>query len=66
MLTKDGMKDVIRSAYLAPVHGDVDGVVSSFSDQAVFEMNTPGGSTRGREAIKDALAGFVQTLRYED
>jgi hypothetical protein len=66
MLTKDGMKDVIRSAYSARVHGDVDGVVSAFSDQATFEMNTPGDSTQGREAIRDALAGFVQTLRYED
>jgi SnoaL-like domain len=66
MLTKNGMKDVIRSAYSARVHGDVDGVVSSFSDQAIFEMNIPGNSTRGREAIRDALAGFVQTLRYEN
>jgi ketosteroid isomerase-like protein len=69
MLTKDGMKDVIRSAYLARVHGDVDGVVSAFSDQAIFEINAKealGESTQGREAIRNALAGLVQTLRYED
>ena len=63
------MKDVIRSAYLARVRGDVEGVVSAFSDEAVFEINAKealGEPTQGRDAIRNALAGLVQTLKYED
>jgi ketosteroid isomerase-like protein len=71
VLTRDEMKDVIRSTYLARVREDADSAASAFSDQAVLQVNAGtipgfGEPTKGRDAIRQALVGFAKILRYED
>jgi hypothetical protein len=71
MLTRDMIENVVRSTYLARVREDANAAASAFSDQATLQVSSAtipgfGEPIKGREAIRQALINFANTLRYED
>ena len=71
MLTRDMIENVVRSTYLARVREDANAAASAFSDQATLQVSAAtipgfGEPIKGREAIRQALINFANTLRYED
>ena len=71
MLTKDMIEKVVRSTYLARVREDAGAAASAFSEQATLQVSAAtipgfGEPMKGREAIRQALTNFANTLRYEN
>jgi ketosteroid isomerase-like protein len=71
MLTRDMIENVVRSTYLARVREDANAAASAFSDQATLQVSAAtipgfGEPIKGRDAIRQALINFANTLTYED
>jgi ketosteroid isomerase-like protein len=71
MLTRDMIENVVRSTYLARVREDANAAASAFSDQATLQVSAAtipgfGEPIKGRDAIRQALINFADTLTYED
>src|ERR1700722_9756550 len=71
VLTKHMIENIVRSTYLARVREDADAAAAAFTDQAFLQVSAAtipgfGEPMKGGEAIRQALANFAKTLRYED
>jgi ketosteroid isomerase-like protein len=73
MTTRSEIEDTIKSAYAARVRGDVDGVMSAFAPDAVFEFNGRGTGLQAMsspccdtDALRATMQAFIDAFRIED
>ena len=72
-MTKDEIKALVRSVYQARVHGDLEGTLAGFADDAVFEFNGRGtglpGMTApvvGMAALRPVMQGLIDNFRFAE
>jgi ketosteroid isomerase-like protein len=70
MASREAMIDTINRAYDARGKGDIEGLMSAFHSNAVFELKGEkevlevAGAVRGHSNVRAALAGFIQTFEF--
>jgi len=71
--SKSAITQIVTSAYGARERGDLDGLMSAFAEDAVFELNGRGTGVsafsapiRGKAAIKTALGELMHSFRFSD
>jgi ketosteroid isomerase-like protein len=70
MASREAMIDTINRAYDARGKGDIEGLMSAFHPNAVFELkgdrNTLqiAGAVQGHSNVRAALTGFIDTFEF--
>jgi ketosteroid isomerase-like protein len=73
MTSRAHIEDTIRSLYAARIRGDLEGVMKSVADDAVFMLNGRGtgnpamaSAQRSKPAIRPVIQQFIDNFRFDD
>lgn len=67
------MKQAIRAIYAARIEGDLEGALTGFADDAVFQFNSDGADLPGKTNriagitdIRTLMAGYIDSFQIEN